>query len=146
MKHKVEIHKDALCPICSEKILTEEKTLSKPILQEAELGVVHMACLMPFYPEEKIKVLFKIRCYSIGDTIAATPVLRELRRLHPKATINVLTFYPDIFKFNPHVNGIFDLNSQVMQTDVDSHHFQIDSFDEKKSSHFACHSVEYSSQ
>lgn len=145
-RSKLTIKKDAKCPICGEQFMDlEEQKLKKPILSSEELGAVHEACFAPYLGEERVKILFKIRCYSIGDTIAATPALRELRRLYPKTPITVMTFFPDLFKYNPNIQMILDINQPIQESMVQAHHFQIDAFNQDRANHFAYHSVEFSS-
>lgn len=43
------------------------------------------------------------RAGALGDVLCATPVVRELRRLHPEAEIYVDTGHPAVFLRNPHV-------------------------------------------
>ena len=41
---------------------------------------------------------------ALGDLVMITPVLREVRRRHPAAFIQVVTQEPGVLKNNPHVN------------------------------------------
>ena len=50
---------------------------------------------------------------GIGDTLIATPFIRELRANFPDATIDVLAMWPgskDLLENNPHVNRVFQKN------------------------------------
>ena len=50
---------------------------------------------------------------GIGDTLIATPLLRELRANFPDATIDVLAMWSgskDLLECNPHVNRVFQKN------------------------------------
>lgn len=50
---------------------------------------------------------------GIGDTILATPLIRELRRSHPQAQIDTLVLWPgskDVLETNPHLNRVFQHN------------------------------------
>jgi len=50
---------------------------------------------------------------GIGDTLIATPLIRELRENFPKATIDALTMWAgskDLLENNPHVNRVFQKN------------------------------------
>jgi hypothetical protein len=41
----------------------------------------------------------------VGDTISATPAIRELKRRFPRHTLEVYSYYPELFKYNPHVTA-----------------------------------------
>jgi heptosyltransferase-2 len=59
-----------------------------------------------------VKILV-ISLAGIGDTLIATPLLRELRANFPGATIDVLAMWPgakDLLENNPHVNRVFQKN------------------------------------
>ena len=50
---------------------------------------------------------------GIGDTLIATPLIRELRENFPDAVIDVLAMWPgskDLLENNPHVNRVFQKN------------------------------------
>lgn len=145
-KTKIQIRKDDRCPICREFFVDKNNKVIRDMMQDKHAGVVHAGCFMPYFPEEKIKILFKVLCYSIGDTIATTPILREMKRLYPAANFTVMTLFPDIFKHNPNASMILDLNKPIEQSMVDAHHFQLNAFDSTDRHHFAMHSVEFSSQ
>jgi heptosyltransferase II len=54
--------------------------------------------------------LLVISLAGIGDTLIATPFIRELRANFPDASIDVLTRWPgskDLLESNPHVNRVF---------------------------------------
>lgn len=143
-KVTVEIHKNDKCPICLEPFM-EDGQIKKPAGVKSDIiGLVHDACFFPYFKEEHLKILFQIRCFSIGDTIASTPILRELRRLYPRAEIAVLTFFPDLFKYNQHIQMIFDLNKPIYEHELAPYAFRVDAFDESKGGHFAMHSLEFS--
>jgi len=48
---------------------------------------------------------------GLGKHIAATAVLKVVRKYHPKATIHVVCQYPDVFKNNPHTDYIHHLGN-----------------------------------
>jgi ADP-heptose:LPS heptosyltransferase len=59
-----------------------------------------------------VKILV-ISLAGIGDTLIATPLIRELRENFPAATIDVLVMWPgakDLLEHNPHVNRVFQKN------------------------------------
>lgn len=43
---------------------------------------------------------------GLGDTVCATPTVRRIRQIHPAARLSVYSYYPDIFKHNPHVDEV----------------------------------------
>ena len=50
---------------------------------------------------------------GIGDTLIATPLIRELRANFPDATIDVLAMWAgskDLLEHNPHINQVFQKN------------------------------------
>lgn len=144
---KIQVHIDDKCPICDENFIDKEKkTLFHSVLSSKDMGTVHDKCFLPYHSEENIKVLFKVRCWSIGDAISVTPVIRELKRLYPKIQITVLTFFPDLFKHNPNVSAILDMNHPVLQAVLDQHPFHVDGFKTETKMHFAMHSVEFAAQ
>jgi ADP-heptose:LPS heptosyltransferase len=146
-KRKINISADQKCPVCGVKFLLENgTTVAKSFVQTRELGPVHDACFLPFMGEKNLQLLFEVRPYSIGDTIASTPALRELRRIYPKMKITVMTHYPDLFMQSPHVDAIIDLNRPIDQAILDAFHFRINAFYQDKGHHFATHSVEFSAQ
>lgn len=144
-KMKINLHKDDVCPLCKNKFFNEENKLNKQVIYVKDFGATHDSCYLPFYDESKIKILFKVRCYSIGDTISVTPSLRELRKIYPKAYITVYTFFPEIFLYNPHINEILDMNKTVLESQIKEYLFQIDAFNQDTCNHFATHSVRFSS-
>lgn len=144
-KIKIEVRRDQKCPICKENFFDAEGKLVKAMNINSDLiGPAHDACFFPYYNEDKLKILYQVRCYSIGDTIASTPVLREIKRCYPRAQIGVLTFFPDLFKYNPHVNEIIDINQTIYDKMLDPYVFRIDSFNSDRGQHFAMHSIEFS--
>jgi ADP-heptose:LPS heptosyltransferase len=59
-----------------------------------------------------VKILV-ISLAGIGDTLIATPLIRELRLNFPAATIDVLAMWPgskDLLESNPHINRVFQKN------------------------------------
>jgi ADP-heptose:LPS heptosyltransferase len=59
-----------------------------------------------------VKILV-ISMAGIGDTLIATPLIRELRENFPDATIDVLAMWPgskDLLESNPYVNRVFQKN------------------------------------
>jgi len=59
-----------------------------------------------------VKILV-ISLAGIGDTLIATPLIRELRANFPAATIDALVMWPgakDLLEHNPHVNRVFQKN------------------------------------
>jgi FkbM family methyltransferase len=60
--------------------------------------------------ENKSDLLLIIHSSSLGDTIAATPVLRKLYKSYNKK-IDIVTYHPEIFKKNKYVNIVLDYSS-----------------------------------
>lgn len=56
------------------------------------------------------RILVKMPSIGAGDILAMTPVVEGLRRDHPTANIEIDTNFPDVFKYNPNVDGCFPLN------------------------------------
>lgn len=141
----VRVHRDALCPICEERIFDDKQQLLRAFVLPVtfEKKPTHADCFLPYIDESKLSILFKIRTYSIGDTIASTPTLRELRRRFPRSKINVLTVFPELFEYNPHVTGLIDMKRPAEGDLLSSHNFAIDSFNSDRLKHFSTHSVEF---
>jgi ADP-heptose:LPS heptosyltransferase len=58
-----------------------------------------------FHEDHQIRILVDRRM-ALGDVIMTTPVLRELRRRHPTAWIQVVTDKPAALHNNPHVDSV----------------------------------------
>ncbi len=147
-KKRVEFKKTDRCKFCDQILLENGKLKLSTMYSEDAGGLVHDGCFMPYHKEEEISVLFKVRAYSMGDVITTTPMLRELRRVHPKVKITVMTLYPDLFINNPNVSNIIDMNHQVTEPMILSHHFALDAFQtdtQKQLSHFSMHSMDFTS-
>ena len=131
------------CKVCMADFTEKDKPL---IVDIPETGPVHLFCYSPYVPETNLRVLVNIRCWSLGDTIAVTPAIRELRRTHPKAAIDVITFFPELFKYSPHVRNVFDRHSVLPSTIANGYIKVLDAFDNTKQRHWATHAVEYSAK
>lgn len=145
---KIIVTPNDKCHICGIKLLDDKnekptKAIMKP---ETLPGIVHQACWLPYIAEKDIRILYKLECYSIGDTIAGTPLLRHLKSLYPNAQIHVITLFPDLFKYNPHIGMIIDLNKDVPLEMLSIYMFNINGFDTKQGSHFSEHSVSFSAR
>lgn len=60
----------------------------------------------------EMKILV-ISLAGIGDTLLATPLIRELRANFPQATLDALVLWPgakDVLETNPHLNRVFQKN------------------------------------
>lgn len=128
------------CLICKQAFNKDEE------IADIFSGAAHVQCFAPYVDEKKLKILVNIRCYAIGDTLAVTPVLRELRRIYSQAVIDVVTVYPDIFKYNTNCNKIYDRNKVEPSSLVDDYAIILDPFDATKQLQCVTHSVEYSSK
>jgi ADP-heptose:LPS heptosyltransferase len=139
-----EISRTDTCGVCKELLRNEVGDLEKQVMEENELGLVHADCYFPFHPEEQVKIILYVSCYSMGDTITCTPIIREIRRLYPRAHIDVATWYPDIFKYNPHINQIYDFNQKLPSLEG-IYTFEIKTFKMEAAIHFATHSMDFAS-
>lgn len=144
---QVQIHIDDVCKLCKQKLIGPDKKLVKAVMKSEDAsGLVHDACFMPFHKQEHIKILINIPVYSIGDTIACSPIIRETRRLYPFAEITVMTMYPDLFKCNPKIDGILDAKRPIPGKTLSDFHFVLKAFNSEQYHHFATHSVEFAFQ
>jgi ADP-heptose:LPS heptosyltransferase len=140
----VTLSVDDRCALCAGPFIANGQLAAGPAMKSDRLGLVHSTCYMPYHPQDNVRVLFNVRTWSIGDTLTATPLLRHARRIYPKATINVLTLYPELFAHNPHINGILDARSPVPQAMVDAHEFQLSTFaNDRIPGHMAIHSMDF---
>ena len=60
-----------------------------------------------------MKKILVISLAGIGDTLIATPFIRELRENFPDAVIDALVMWPgakDLLEHNPNVNRVFQKN------------------------------------
>lgn len=64
-----------------------------------------------------MKILI-IRLSSIGDILLTTPLLRCLRKAHPKAEVHYLTFdkNKDLLACNPHIDQVISFQKTLFQT------------------------------
>lgn len=62
-------------------------------------------------------VYYIIHSNSFGDTLAATPTLRQLYKAH-KGKINVVTHNQTVFKNNPYVNECFSFDNCVLPKNI----------------------------
>ena len=85
-----------------------------------------------------------VRCWCIGDTICTTPTIREIRRTHPNAIIDIITLFPEIFKYNQNVNNIIDRADTAPSSLVDNYIMVLDVFNSENQMQWVTHSVEYS--
>ena len=57
---------------------------------------------------EKIKNIIFVSEGGIGKTIASTAVVRRIAEEYPDKRVIVVTGYPDVFLYNPHVYKVFN--------------------------------------
>ena len=62
------------------------------------------------------------RWLGLGDVIWFLPIVKKLSLVFEQK-INVVTQYPQIFRNNPYVNAIYDLDSFDMSSQNDNHYF-----------------------
>ena len=55
---------------------------------------------------------------GIGRNIAATVMLRNLKKENPNSNINIVCSHPSIFKFNPNIKKAYPLNNAFLWDDV----------------------------
>lgn len=134
----------AHCIICRQSL--DCSSTEGDVVTVGSGGSAHVHCYSPYVAETRLKILVNVRCWSIGDTLSTTPVLREIRRVYPKATIDVITLFPDFFIHNPHINNVIDRGTVLPSTIANDYILVLDSFDSTKQMHWATHSVEFSSR
>ncbi len=62
---------------------------------------------------EKIKNIIFVSEGGIGKTIASTAVVKRIAEEYPDKRVIVVTGYPDIFLYNPHVYKVFNFNNPL---------------------------------
>lgn len=72
------------------------------------LDIIFNSCKTPF-PIENIRTIILIEVQDIGDTIFASPCIRQIRKRFPDATIHMLvqTKSLDMVQYNPSLNEVF---------------------------------------
>jgi ADP-heptose:LPS heptosyltransferase len=60
-----------------------------------------------FPRQESVPSRISVWCTSlgVGDTICATPTIRELRKIFPGCVLDVYSYYPELFAHNPSVDA-----------------------------------------
>ncbi len=63
--------------------------------------------------DEKIKNIIFVVDGGYGKVIASTAVVERLAETYPDKKIIVVTGYPDVFQYNPHVSKCFNFNNTL---------------------------------
>lgn len=63
--------------------------------------------------DEKIKNIIFVVDGGYGKVIASTAVVERLHETYPDKKIIVITGYPDVFQYNPHVEKCFNFNNTL---------------------------------
>ena len=129
------------CRVCQRPFTVEELSTSNFVRMRDKYA--HPLCYAPYVDETNLKILANCRCWSIGDTLTMTPAIRELRRLYPKAEIGVISNFPELFKYNPHVDKNFDRKEVLPSVLKPQFTRIIDLFTGDFQQHWATHSVDF---
>ena len=73
---------------------------------------------------------------ALGDLVMITPVLRELRRRHPDAFLQVVTEEPDVLHNNPHVSQVVKPDDMQKADPWDLYINLNDAYEEQVTSHY----------
>ena len=73
---------------------------------------------------------------ALGDLVMITPVLREMRRRHPGAFIQVVTEEPAVLNNNPHVNVVCQPTEMVKSDPWDLYMNLNDAYEKNVTSHY----------
>ena len=57
-------------------------------------------------PYQRRRLLLRPPGVGIGDNLMCTPIFREIKRRNPGCHITFLTRYPELFKYNPHLDRL----------------------------------------
>lgn len=143
---KLECRISDLCYYCGQPFIDNNGKQIKPIAM-SEKGLVHRDCQLYYKDQKDLKICFIINCWSIGDTITTTPVLREVKRLYPKSHIDVITTFPELFRYNPHVNSVIERPSKMTNEIFNSYDVVLDAFNTQTPDyphHWNTHCVQFS--
>ena len=150
MKKNVKVMKDknAKCKYCGHKLFENDKpTGALRVFYDGKINdVCHNSCYLSETDRSKLKICVHATCRSIGDTISFTPIIRELRRLYPSITIDVLSYVPEIFKYNPHITNNIPFEKGMKDTIFIKYDRKIEPFQPNNNvfpMHMLCHSVDF---
>lgn len=135
---KIELKQDDKCALCGDSLLKDGKQFCELVTDKVTIitengsqkqvptRLFHKPCFSSMAGSHRIA--FLVNCWSIGDNIAATPALREVRRVYPDAIIDVVTMFPEIWINNPNKNGVVQFFYQ-QEFKLDGYDMIINSFD-----------------
>lgn len=136
-----------ICRFCNKPTHNENIEIDRPIFVDDFW--VHAPCYFRHRNESAIKGLVVARCNSIGDTIAVTPVVAEIRRLHPNIRIDVATMCPDIWENNTKINSVIKIDENtdmgVIAKDYNYVYQAFDTLEQKYIKHYNNHIVAFTS-
>jgi ADP-heptose:LPS heptosyltransferase len=64
-------------------------------------------------------ILVKIYASGMGDALLATPALRKLSYFYNNKSLSIKTRHPDLFRNNPYINKIIDLDKYFDESDYE---------------------------
>ena len=138
-----------ICPYCNKELYSDKGNLLADIHLNEDTNTAYCLECHRLYniPEHKMKILLRSRCRAIGDTIPFTVLIKELRRIYPKAIIDVVSLVPDIFKYNKNINHNYLANlKSTLQDYVKSCDLFLDPFQPENPlfpHHFSNHCTQY---
>jgi ADP-heptose:LPS heptosyltransferase len=131
------------CNHCGKELVTGDKEVEIAVFQGE---YYHKLCYLKVIPEQSIKVLLVVSPRSIGDAISHTPLVKEFKRIYPDTTIDVLTVFPDLFRWNENVNNVIPMqdgsNSNIFKR-YDAVYTPFDTKGPYHPYHMLCHSVDF---
>jgi FkbM family methyltransferase len=130
----VEYHSDVIKNKFLEKINGNDNLKIAYIDEASTQGHVHMMnrslidsvnvnnkLASPKQTEEivsKNRILLKITCVALGDTLCSTPTVRKVSQCYGHK-VSVQTYQPDLFKGNPYVDNIYTFDDNIDKNKFD---------------------------
>ena len=134
------------CHFCNKPMIKDGKVTGDLYVNKDEKWASHKACYIKTKKPEEITMGVMMHCHSIGDTITVTPVLRELRRLYPQAKIDLITCFPELFKYNRYVTNVLAWDAEKNRDRMIRYDFQFIPFQPDNKvfpQHCSTHSVDF---
>jgi len=134
------------CHFCNEPMLVDGKPKGDLFVNKDEKWASHKLCYVKRKDPKDLTLGVMMHCHSIGDTITVTPVIRELRRLYPLAQIDLITCFPEIFKYDKYVNKVYAWDAQKNRDRMLRYDYQFIPFQPNNNvfpQHCATHSVDF---